>query len=326
MFEQEASIGAAHVAGAPNTTDDGVADGGMPARDASADDQARSGRWGDDDGSRSPRGRAKAQAVTKRGKRRAPTPRWGETGAPSDEDVREGLAKDAKPSKKTVIIVAAAGLGMAALAIGLIALSRERSAQAPSVEPASTAQPATSRPLPSANEEPAGFVAQPLPDQAAPAKPTSAAQVADSTPNHGRGEAAPDHASKPREWKNRVAEGELRPTAAAPAPQESPPRPGATPSEVDYRRADEAYQRGNARLFQGRTADAIKDFEEALSKNPKDPAIQRGLGLAYAQLGNATEAIKHLKSYLKGAPRANDRALVEKRIVQLQSQSELRAR
>jgi regulator of sirC expression with transglutaminase-like and TPR domain len=83
--------------------------------------------------------------------------------------------------------------------------------------------------------------------------------------------------------------------------------------------ADEAYQRGNARLFQGQTADAIKDFEEALDKNPKDPAIQRGLGLAYAQLGNAADAVRHLKAYLKAAPKANDRALVEKRIEQLRN-------
>jgi regulator of sirC expression with transglutaminase-like and TPR domain len=40
--------------------------------------------------------------------------------------------------------------------------------------------------------------------------------------------------------------------------------------------------------------------------------------LAYAQSGNSAEAVKHLKAYLKAAPKANDKAMVEKRIDQLQ--------
>ena len=45
-----------------------------------------------------------------------------------------------------------------------------------------------------------------------------------------------------------------------------------------------------------------------------------GLGLAYAQAGKKSEAIKHLKMYLKAAPKANDRPIIEKKLDQLKAQ------
>ncbi|HEY5281731.1 MAG TPA: tetratricopeptide repeat protein, partial [Polyangia bacterium] len=71
------------------------------------------------------------------------------------------------------------------------------------------------------------------------------------------------------------------------------------------------------KLFQGNTADAIVEFNEAHRLNPKDPAVHRGLGLAYAQSGKSAEAVKQLKLYLKAFPKAPDRTIIEKRIDQL---------
>jgi regulator of sirC expression with transglutaminase-like and TPR domain len=51
--------------------------------------------------------------------------------------------------------------------------------------------------------------------------------------------------------------------------------------------------------------------------DPRNPAAQRGLGLAYGQAGNTAQAVNYLKRYLKASPGASDRALIEKRIEQL---------
>jgi regulator of sirC expression with transglutaminase-like and TPR domain len=89
------------------------------------------------------------------------------------------------------------------------------------------------------------------------------------------------------------------------------------PATDKTQEAAEAYQRGNAKLLNGALPEAIAAFSEALKLNPKDPQSQRGLGMAYAQSGNAAQAVRHFKLYLKASPSAPDRALIEKRINQL---------
>ena len=121
---------------------------------------------------------------------------------------------------------------------------------------------------------------------------------------------------KPAHAEKSAATEKPRTEAAAPEPKAA----GGKPSEDDYRKANEAYERGNAKLFQGNTAEAIAEFNQALKLNPKDPAIHRGLGLAYAQSGKSAEATKQLKLYLKASPKATDRAIIEKRIDQLHGQ------
>jgi regulator of sirC expression with transglutaminase-like and TPR domain len=54
-----------------------------------------------------------------------------------------------------------------------------------------------------------------------------------------------------------------------------------------------------------------------LKLNSKDVQSQRGLGMAYAQAGNAAQAVHHYKLYLKASPNAADRTLIQKRIDQL---------
>jgi Flp pilus assembly protein TadD len=93
--------------------------------------------------------------------------------------------------------------------------------------------------------------------------------------------------------------------------------PAAKPAGNKAQEAAEAYQRGNAKLLSGALPEAIAAFSEAVKLNPKDAQSQRGLGLAYAQSGNAAQAVRHLRLYLKASPNAPDRALMEKRIDQL---------
>jgi regulator of sirC expression with transglutaminase-like and TPR domain len=99
------------------------------------------------------------------------------------------------------------------------------------------------------------------------------------------------------------------------------PKPEKKPASVaapnKTQAAAEAYQRGNAKLLSGAVPEAISAFTEALKLNPNDAQSQRGLGMAYAQAGNAAQAVRHLKLYLKASPNAPDRALIQKRIDQL---------
>jgi tetratricopeptide (TPR) repeat protein len=181
--------------------------------------------------------------------------------------------------------------------------------------PAKAAEPTPAGAAPAPSEEPAALV--PKAGFEPPARPIPAAKPAEKPEKPARAEKPapaekpekPAHAEKPaRAEKPAAAEKPAVPEAKA---------PGGKPSEEDFRRANEAYASGNAKLFQGKTADAIAEFGQALKLNPKDPAIHRGLGLAYAQAGKSAEATKHLKLYLKASPKATDRAIIEKRIDQL---------
>jgi len=84
-------------------------------------------------------------------------------------------------------------------------------------------------------------------------------------------------------------------------------------------RAREAYREGNEHLFSGDASGAMAAYEEMVRLNPKDPAGYRGLGLASAQLGKRTEAVRYLRAYLKHAPNADDRAIITSRISLLQT-------
>jgi hypothetical protein len=96
-----------------------------------------------------------------------------------------------------------------------------------------------------------------------------------------------------------------------------------TASETDesdkMARARDAHGEGNERLFSGDAAGAITAYEEMVRLNPKDPAGYRGLGLASAQLGKRTEAVRYLRAYLKHAPNAEDRGIIISRISLLQT-------
>ena len=81
-----------------------------------------------------------------------------------------------------------------------------------------------------------------------------------------------------------------------------------------------SYSEGNERLLLGDATVAVSAYQEAIRLNPKDPAPYRGLGLAWAQEGKRTEAIRYLRAYLKRAPAARDRALISDRIALLNNE------
>lgn len=64
---------------------------------------------------------------------------------------------------------------------------------------------------------------------------------------------------------------------------------------------------------------AISEFHCALTFFPERAAeAHRGLGEAYATIGNVLKAIEHYSKYLELKPQANDRSKVEAEIHQLE--------
>src|SRR4029079_13367732 len=109
--------------------------------------------------------------------------------------------------------------------------------------------------------------------------------------------------------------GAHRRTVARASAAEHSDTSAATSNDSDkMARARDAYREGNERLFQGDAAGAITAYEEMVRLNPKDPAGYRGLGLASAQLGKRTEAVRYLRAYLKQAPNADDRRIIIHRV------------
>jgi hypothetical protein len=285
-----------------------------------------------DSSSRPVKVKAKSKPVAKKGRRPSTPAKWGSAGAEQDED---GEA-DAAPasSKKGLIIGVVAGVVVIVAAIVALSLRGGKKADdTAAVEPAKPAvEPNPAKAEPSAAEEPPALAAKPAPEPAKPtepAKPVAAGKPAaeKAAPVDKPGRAEKVAADKPARAEKPARDEKAPPAEKAPPTEKlrpaiddgwAEPKGSGKASEADFKAANDAYQRGNAKLFKGSTADAIKDFNEALRLNPKDPAIHRGLGLAYAQSGNPAEAIKHLKAYLKAAPKANDKAMVEKRIDQLQ--------
>ncbi|HJX63115.1 MAG TPA: tetratricopeptide repeat protein [Polyangia bacterium] len=206
---------------------------------------------------------------------------------------------------------------------------------AAAVEPAKPQPAAAEKPQPAAERKPAAAekVVAPVEKPAQPEKaalaPSPAAEkprpvekkvtAEKPAPAERHVSAKPEASPKPAVEKP-VAEKVRAPSEPAPPPgkkQAEAPAPVAQPAINRTQEAAEAYQRGNAKLLNGALPEAIAAFSQALKLNPKDAQSQRGLGRAYAQSGNAAQAVRHFKLYLKALPSAPDRALIEKRIAQL---------
>ncbi|MCX5742484.1 MAG: tetratricopeptide repeat protein, partial [Proteobacteria bacterium] len=82
-------------------------------------------------------------------------------------------------------------------------------------------------------------------------------------------------------------------------------------------RARAAYGAGNRRLFAGDPGGAIRAYHQALAAYPGYVAGYRGLGLAYAQLGDKGKAMTAFQTYVNLVPRARDVGLIKKRIAAL---------
>src|SRR6476659_5013199 len=83
--------------------------------------------------------------------------------------------------------------------------------------------------------------------------------------------------------------------------------------------AREHYQKGTAFYDLGRYADAIREFEAAYElKN--DPALLYNLAQSNRLAGNAEQALRLYKTYLRYVPKAPNRAEIEERITTLEQQ------
>jgi hypothetical protein len=246
------------------------------------------------------RGKLKGKPLPRKGVK----PRAGFATSRRDDDA-EAPAPKASGSKAGLFVF----LGLVlcgAVVIGVILLrgkgQRETAGQEETA-PAAKSKPLI-EPVPAPSEAPAALAPTPAAAEFVPPTPPPAEKPA-AVEKPSRAE-KPAHAEKPK----------AEPASAPPEPKPT----GGKPSEENFRRANEAYQRGNTKLFAGNTAEAIAEFNQAVKFNPRDPANHRGLGLAYAQAGKSAEAIRQLKLYLKTAPKANDRAMIEKKIDQLKGQ------
>jgi hypothetical protein len=143
----------------------------------------------------------------------------------------------------------------------------------------------------------------PDPPSTAETPPPTAPSTAGAVPGPDRQRQAAERPARPRIRQRK------RTVAAAPAPRASKPAQGSSPAA-----AAEACKRGNQRLLAGDAAGARQAFEEAIARDSSLAVAHRGLGLVHAQLGNRAASVRSLRTYLRLAPTAPDRALIRSRI------------
>jgi len=247
--------------------------------------------------------KAKAKTPPKKGSKGAAMPGWRTGGEAPAASGKKGS------NKKIMLVAVSAVLLSAIIIVAALALRPKPEIESETVESQKPAAEPAAEPTPGG--ESAGLAAKPAPTPTAAPPPTTTADKAEKKPVAEK----VVHAEKAKVGETESS-GEKSKTGVAEVAEKRETR-GKQANEDDLRRAGEAYQRGNTKMFQGKTAEAIAEFNQALALNPSDPSIHRGLGLAYAQSGQSQEAAKHLRLYLKASPRANDRAVIQKRIKEL---------
>ena len=114
------------------------------------------------------------------------------------------------------------------------------------------------------------------------------------------------HAARARKVAMKAPAAKRNATTTTTTPERGDPRPH--------------YERGNALLFAGDSKGAIAAYREAIRVDPSDPSAFRGLGLAYEQQSEPVFAARALRRYLKLAPNAADRVIVNRRLERLAHQ------
>jgi hypothetical protein len=196
-----------------------------------------------------------------------------ETSAAAHDDEVQSDDDDAAVvagSGRPKMIALAIVVGGLALAATLVLRGRPAPApEAPSAPPPVAAEAPTPRPAPAPAEE------KPLLEIAL-------------DPSHGEAAAPPPAAE------------DAQPAAEA-------PRPARRERAATATEGGSAVQRGNALLKAENPVGAAAAFQEAARANADDAAAQRGLGLAYEQLGNTEAALAAFKRYLQLATRSRDK-------------------
>ncbi len=116
-------------------------------------------------------------------------------------------------------------------------------------------------------------------------------------------------------------------TAAAEAPPKAPPpkrRNGVSQAAMLHAVALSQVRRGDSALEKGRAEEALESFRAALENEPIAVAF-RGMGMAYAMLGNDAQALQAYDRYLKLAPGAPDAPDIRRSIAELKTRSKIGA-
>jgi hypothetical protein len=208
------------------------------------------------------------------------------------------------PLKPRVLVLAGGAILGLGVVIAIAARGSSSASEPPAAEiataPVVASEPARVAEAPATRAAVVKPVAAPAPPVVAPPTAPTKSAIAPSPPHkHHTSHAAYAAAAKH--------------VAAKPAPLASEP----VAAEV-MDRARTAYNAGNEALFAGDSDRAIESYQQAIGYSPTLAFGHRGLGLAYAQKGDARAAIKAFRDYLQLAPRAKDAALIRNRIAGLQ--------
>jgi hypothetical protein len=95
------------------------------------------------------------------------------------------------------------------------------------------------------------------------------------------------------------------------------PDAGAPPTAAARAEAQASYQDGLRRLLVGQSEEAVRLFNQALTKQPRFSLAYRGLGLAYQKLGRKAMARAAFERYLLLQPGADDADAIRARIAEL---------
>ena len=96
--------------------------------------------------------------------------------------------------------------------------------------------------------------------------------------------------------------------------------PVSATAQADEGAARAHFEKGTAYYNLARFKDALMAFEAAYLEKA-DPTFLYNMAQSHRQMGNAAEAVRFYKTYLRNAPEAANRAEVERRIAELEAQA-----
>jgi len=225
------------------------------------------------------------------------------------------LSLSSSPPSRRMLLWCGAAVSCVALAAIVVFASRrpsDPSSPVAQVDDSAQAPAAAARraDAPPASVEPSASVDPPASVESARAQDVPPA--VQPTPVEPAATAAANRTVKRFGGKKIVVEYNERPSEVA---------PGLVAQEAEdpaIGRARSAYVSGNKKLFAGDVAGAIVAYHMSLDLYPGYVGGYRGLGLAYAQLGDSQKALEALTTYLATVPNARDAPLIKKRIARLQ--------